>query len=136
MASIYQEFTVGLDAAQVWDRLRDFHALRERLVPGFASECRAEPGARVVTFENGLVAREALVGIDDEHRRLSYTVVGGRAAFHCASAQVFSVAPGCARFVWITDVLPDELAESIGKMMARGAAVMKSTLESSARSTG
>ncbi|HEY3255354.1 MAG TPA: SRPBCC family protein [Polyangiaceae bacterium] len=132
MASIYKELSIGLDAAEVWDRLKDFHALRERLVPGFVRECRAEPGARVVTFDNGLVAREVLVGIDEQHRRLSYAVVGGRATQHAASAQVFDESAGRCRLLWITDVLPDELAEPIGAMMERGAAAMKSTLEASA----
>lgn len=133
MASIYKELSIDLDAAQVWDRLRDFYALRERLVPGFVTECRAEPGARVVTFENGLVAREVLVGTDDEHRRLSYTVVGGRATHHLASAQVFEERADRCRLIWITDVLPDELAAPIEAMMARGAAVMKKTLEASGK---
>src|SRR3954469_7885540 len=108
MASIYKEVSIEVDAAQVWDRLRDFYALRERLVPGFVSECRAEAGARVVTFENGLVAREVLVGTDDQHSPLSYTVVGGRATHHLASAQVFEEPTGGCRLIWITDVLPDE----------------------------
>lgn len=131
MASIYKELSIELDAAQVWDRLRDFYALRERLVPGFVTDCRAEAGARVVTFDNGLVAREVLLGIDEEHRRVSYAVVGGRGTQHSASAQVLDDAEGRCRLIWITDVLPDELAEPIGKMMDRGAAVMKATLEAS-----
>ena len=32
-------------------------------------------------------------------------------------------------FVWITDVLPNELADFIEPMMAQGAAVLKTTLE-------
>jgi len=129
MASIYKQFRFDLGAAQVWDRLRDFYALRERLVPGFVSECRAEPGARVLTFYNGLVAREVLVGLDDEHQRLSYAAVGGRATHHQASVQVFEEAGGGCRLIWITDVLPDELAEPIGAMMDHGAAVMQHTLK-------
>jgi len=131
MASIYKEMSIELGAAEVWDRLRDFYALHERLVPGFVTECRAEAGARVVTFDNGLVAREVLVGTDDEHRRVCYAVVAGRATQHSASAQVFEEAPGRCRVIWITDVLPDELAASISAMMDRGAAVMKATLEAS-----
>jgi len=131
MATIYKELSIELEAVQVWDRLRDFYALRERLVPGFVTECRAEAGARVVTFDNGLVAREVLLGTDEEHRRLSYAVVGGRGTPHFASAQVFDDRAGGCRLVWITDVLPDELAAPIAAMMDRGAAVMKATLEAS-----
>lgn len=129
MASIQRTVELSVSAERVWDRLRDFYALHERLVPGFVTELRVEPGARIITFFNGLVARELLVGSDDQTRRVSYAVVGGRATHHAASAQVFAEGPESCRLVWITDVLPDELAEPIGKMMDRGSAVMKATLE-------
>jgi carbon monoxide dehydrogenase subunit G len=129
MATIYREIAIDADAAQVWEALRDFGAV-ERLVPGFVTHCEVEDGARVVTFFNGLVARELLVGLDERVRRVSYTSVGGRATHHQASAQVFGDGTGRSRLVWITDVLPDALAEPIASMMDRGADVMKRTLES------
>ena len=48
--------------------------------------------ARVVTFAGGAVAREVLVGVDDDARRLSYSVVEGPlgASHHNASAQAFA----------------------------------------------
>ncbi len=130
MATIYKEFTVDADAAQVWDALRDFRAVHTRLAPGFLTACTIDAeGARVLTFANGLVAREVLVGLDEGHRRLAYTVTGSQAAHHHASAQVFEAGPGRARFVWITDVLPDAAAAYIEPMMAHGAAAMKAALE-------
>jgi hypothetical protein len=129
MASIYKRWNISASAESVWDRLRDFYALHQRLVPGFVVECRPEPGARVITFFNGLVARELLVGIDEQAQRVSYAVVGGKAAHHAASAQVFATGAGTCHIVWITDVLPDELADPIAQMMERGGAVMKTTLE-------
>ncbi|MGJ7563781.1 SRPBCC family protein [Variovorax sp. GB1R11] len=130
MATIYKEFIVEADAAQVWDALRDFDAVHVRLAPGFLTGCTIDAeGARVLTFANGLVAREVLVGIDDTHRRLAYTVAGGKASHHHASAQVFAEGPGRSRFVWITDVLPDAMAAYIEPMMVQGAAAMKAALE-------
>ena len=131
MASIYKQIRLAVGGEQVWERLRDFYALHERLVPGFVIRCQVEPGVRSITFENGLTVREALVSIDDERRRLSYTVVGGKAVHHHASAQVFLESDGGCRLVWITDVLPDELAVGIEKMMDRGCSVMKATLDAS-----
>ncbi|MDT4887111.1 hypothetical protein FQZ97_1235310 [compost metagenome] len=75
------------------------------------------------------MARELLVALDDEHRRLAYTVTDGKATHHHASAQVFADGEGRSRFVWITDVLPDGLAAYIEPMMAHGGAVMKQMLE-------
>ncbi len=130
MSTIYKEFIVEADAARVWDALRDFNAVHVRLAPGFLTGCTVDAeGARVLTFANGLVAREVPVGIDDTHRRLAYTVVGGKASHHHASAQVFTEGPGRSRFVWITDVLPDAMAAYIEPMMVQGAAAMKAALE-------
>jgi hypothetical protein len=129
MATIYKEFVVQAGVDQVWDALRDFGAVHQRLAPGFVTDCRLEEeGARVVTFANGAVARELLVGVDESARRLCYTVAGSQAAHHNASAQVFAEGPERTRFVWITDVLPHEHAKYIDAMMAQGAEVMKSAL--------
>jgi hypothetical protein len=129
MASITKEFMIEASPDRIWDALRDFGALHTRLVPGFVTDCRLEDGARVVTFGNGLVVREVLVGIDERTRRLSYTVAGG-GGHHNASAQVFADGPARTRFVWITDVLPDDRAPAIDAMMEQGAAAMKKKLES------
>ncbi|MDP9928773.1 SRPBCC family protein [Variovorax paradoxus] len=130
MATIYKEFIVEADAAKVWDALRDFGAVHTRLAPGFLTDCKLDgQGARIVSFANGLVARELLVGIDEPNRRLAYTVTGGKASHHHASAQVFAHGEGRSRFVWITDVLPDEFAAYIGSMMDQGGDAMKKTLE-------
>lgn len=130
MATIYKEFIVEADASRVWDALRDFGAVHTRLAPGFLTGCELDgKGARIVRFANGLVARELLVGIDEANRRLAYTVTGGKASHHHASAQVFALGEGRSRFVWVTDVLPDELAAYIEPMMAQGGVAMKKTLE-------
>lgn len=130
MATVYKEFIVEADAAQVWDALRDFNAVHTRLAPGFLTACTIDAeGARILTFANGLVAREVLVGIDETHRRLAYTVTGGQARHHHATAQVFAEGEGRSRFVWITDVLPDTMAAYVEPMMEQGGAVMKKVLE-------
>ncbi|HWA78131.1 MAG TPA: SRPBCC family protein [Polyangiaceae bacterium] len=130
MASIIREFTIESEVSRVWDALRDFDHVHERVAPGFVVQCEPESGARRLTFANGLVAREALVGIDEEARRVAYSVVGGQASHHNASAQVFDLGHGRTRFVWITDVLPDEHARPIAAMMDQGVLVMQKALAS------
>jgi carbon monoxide dehydrogenase subunit G len=135
MASIIRETRIDADPADVWDALRDFAAVHERLVPGFVVECRVDrPGSRTVTFFDGAVAREILVGVDDGARRLAYSVVEGPlgTTHHNASAQVLADSERRTRFVWTTDVLPDAAATPIGQLMDRGIAVLKETLESRA----
>ncbi len=75
------------------------------------------------------MARELLVGVDDAARRIAYASVGGKATHHNASAQVFAETESRCRVLWISDVLPDEMACPIAEMMDQGAAVMKATLE-------
>ena len=58
MASIRKEISTSATPEQVWDALRDVGALHTRLVPGFVTDTRMEPGARIVTFGNGKVVRE------------------------------------------------------------------------------
>jgi carbon monoxide dehydrogenase subunit G len=133
VASIYREVRIEVSPEEVWDALRDVGALHRRLAPGFVTDVRLEEGARVVTFGNGLVARELIVDIDDGSRRLVWSVVGGRMTHHNASAQVFPEGEGRSRFVWIADLLPHELAPAIAAMMEQGLAVIKRTLESSSQ---
>jgi hypothetical protein len=132
MASIHREVQIACPAARAWDALRDVGALHTRLVPGFVTDCRLEPGARVVTFANGLVARELIVDVDDAAQRVAWAVVDGRPRHHNASAQVFAEDAGRgggSRVVWIADFLPDELARGIAGMIEHGLAAMKAALE-------
>src|SRR5207247_1338412 len=83
------------------DALRDWGALHRRLVPGFVTDCRLDGPVRVVTFFTGTVARELLVDLDDQTRRLVWSIVGGASEHHHASAQAVPVGVARTRSVWI-----------------------------------
>ena len=131
MATVYKEIEIEAPTEQVWDALADFGALHTRLVPGFVTDTELVGDTRKVTFFTGAVASERLVGVDEGAHRLAYTVTDGPfgAEHHHASAQVLPAGEGRSRFVWITDVLPDELATPTAGLMQRGLATMKATLE-------
>jgi carbon monoxide dehydrogenase subunit G len=131
MATIIKEFIIAAPADAVWDAVRDVGAVHQRLVPGVVRDTQMDRDARIVTFANGLVARELIVTIDDKRRRFVYASIGGRARHHNASIQVLPHGES-ARIVWITDLLPDEIAEPIRALVDEGARVMKQTLEQSA----
>ena len=76
-----------------------------------------------------MVARELIVDIDGDARRLVWAVVGGRLTHHNASMQIFADGAEHSRAVWIADLLPHELAADIGAMMEQGMGVIKQTLE-------
>ena len=130
MASIHKEVVVDASPEAVWDAVRDIGAIHERLARGFVLDTRLEGDSRLVTFNGGLVARERIVDVDDNSRRLAYSVIEGRPTHHNASIQVLPEA-GRSRIVWIADVLPNEIAGVIGGMMEKGCAAMKQTLEES-----
>jgi hypothetical protein len=75
VASIRKDALIDARPEGVWTAVRDFGAVDERLAPGFVVDTRLDGDARIVTFFNGAVARELLVDIDDEARRLVYSVV-------------------------------------------------------------
>ena len=127
MATIIKETLVDAPAPAVWEALRDFGAVHERVAPGFVVESRLEGDVRTVTFFNGAVAREALVGLDDSARRLAYAVVesGLGLTHHNASASVVPEGDDRCRFVWVTDVLPDDAAPVVAGMMEQGLEVMR-----------
>jgi hypothetical protein len=132
MASIIKEVSVDADADDVWAALRDFGSVHRRLASGFVQDCKLESDTvRVVTFTSGAQARELLVGIDDEARRLAYTVIDSPLGFeqHSASAQVLALDDDRSHFVWITDLLPDGIAATVDELMTQGIAAIKTTLE-------
>ena len=128
MASIRKEITLRADAANVWDAVRDVGAIHTRLAPDFVTDVRLEGDTRIVTFANGMTAKELIVDVDDAARRLVWSVVEGRPTHHNGSIQVLPAADGC-RLVWIADILPHELKGPIGAMMQQGMEAMKKKLE-------
>ena len=129
MASIRKEIPLAARAEEVWDVLRDVGAVHRRLAPSFVTDTRIDGDARIVTFVNGLVARELIVDVDDKARRVAYAVVGGRLSHHHATMQVLAEGDRRCRLVWVADLLPHDMAGAIDGMMEQGSAAMKETLE-------
>lgn len=128
MATIHKEVEIHAPPQRVWEALRDVGALHTRLAAGFVSDTRMEGGARIVTFANGMVAREEIVAVDDETRRVAWAIVGQQFHHYNGAAQLFEHPDG-TRFVWTTDLLPDEFAPNVETMMTAGIAAIKKTLE-------
>ena len=60
MGSICKKILTKAAIEDVWSAIRDIGAL-----PGFVTDTRVEPGARIVTFGNGTVLREPIITVDD-----------------------------------------------------------------------
>lgn len=132
MASIRREMPVAANADQIWDAVRDVGAVHTRLAPGFVTDTKMDGDTRIVTFGNGIVARELIVDVDDGQRRLVWSVVGGRMTHHNASLQVLEQGARESRVVWIADLLPNDIAGAVAGMIVAGMEAMKRTLEANA----
>ena len=129
MASIHKQIDIERSKEFVWDAVRDVGAIHRRLVPGFVVDCKLDGGSRIVTFANGMVVRELIVDVDDKNCRHSWSARGGTLTHHNASLQVFPRGDDKCRVVWIADLLPDEVAETVAGMIQQGLDTMKATLE-------
>jgi Polyketide cyclase / dehydrase and lipid transport len=93
--------------------------------------CLIGPPERRVTWFNGAVGTEVLIGIDEPTMRLAYSLTEGPlgATHYNAVAQVVPDGESQSRFLWAIDLLPDELADRVGAMMDAGLAAITATLE-------
>ena len=128
MSTIRKVIEIDASADAVWDVIRDVGAVHTRLAPGFVVDTQLEPGARVVKFVNGVSAKELIVGLDPQLRRLAYAVVGGSVTHHNASFEVIASGASRSQLVWTTDFLPDTAVTALQPMIETGSAVMQRTL--------
>jgi len=128
MASIRKEIPLAASPDAVWDVVRDIGAVATRFAPGFVVDVQMEPGARLVTFGNGMVVRETIVDLDEAARRLVYSVASERLTHHNASFQVLADGAG-SRLIWVADVLPDAVAPTFDAMMQQGSEAAKRALD-------
>jgi len=127
MATIHKEVEIHASPERVWEALSDVGALHTRLAAGFVVDTEMDGNARVVTFANSMVVREEIVAVDHAARRVVWAIIGQQFD-HYNATQVFEHPDG-SRFVWTTDLLPDDLAENVDAMMSAGVAAIKRTLE-------
>jgi hypothetical protein len=132
MASIIVDIPIAVAADVAWAVIGDWADGPARMAPGWVTDVRTENDQRVVTFANGAVFRERLVGIDPDARRIAYAITGDavRPEHHNASMQLLPEGTGTSRLRWIHDVLPDALAPRLEAGVTASAKVIKSTLES------
>jgi hypothetical protein len=132
MATITKNIETSAPVRAVWSAISDIGALHTRLVPGFVVNTVLDGDARIVTFANGMVIREPIIAIDEEHARLVWSAEGPQFEHYNSSAQAIEQADDTTVVVWIADFKPDELADVVDEMMTAGAAAMKIALDRNA----
>ncbi|HEY9603083.1 MAG TPA: SRPBCC family protein [Allocoleopsis sp.] len=133
MGSICEDILIARTPEDVWDAIRDVGNVHRRLVRDQVVDATMDGDVRILTFSSGGMARELIVAVDEEARRMAYSVIGGPMPLthHHASFQVFSAGEKNSRLVCITDFLPNELVEEVRLRVERLARTMKQTLEAS-----
>lgn len=128
MTMIRRTFTVPASPDEVWDVLRDIGAVHTRLAPGFVTDTVVlAPDMRRVTFANGAIVTEQIVSLDDDDRRLAYTILERADGRHHASFEVLPDAEG-ATVVWTTDVVCGPVAETFRATMVAAVPVIIAAL--------
>jgi Polyketide cyclase / dehydrase and lipid transport len=133
MATIRSTLDTTASPDDAWAVIRDVGALHTRLAPGFIADTKLEPGARVVTFANGMVVREPIVTIDDETRRLVWTAESGRTTHYNAALEVMGRPGGGSVVVWTADFLPDAVKPQLSTLIDAGMKAMKRSLDALAK---
>ena len=128
MATVRRSIEIDVPPEVAWDALRDVGAVHTRLARGFVVDCKLEGDVREVTFANGMVVPEHIVAVDEETRRVVWTIRQPPYEHHNGAATV-EASSGGTRFVWVADVLPDAVAAPYAAAMERGLEAIKATLE-------
>lgn len=128
MPSIHVEAVIDAAPDQVWAVIGDWEKGPLRMAPGFVTDCVVDGDARVVTFANGMTARERFVDRDEARRRLAWNIVGGPTIHHNGVMEVHEAPTGQTRLTWTADVLPAAVAPTYEQMMRDGMALIAKTL--------
>ena len=115
MATIKRQVVLDKHPDEVWKELADFSAAG-RLFAGALTGCETRGDRRTITLANGLRIDQRLVTLDPHERRLVYTNLNGFFTHHIASMQILPKGNGCT-FVWISDFLPNEVAEKFAPLV-------------------
>lgn len=129
MATIWWEQPIAAPAASAWAALRCVDKAHQLFTPVLIAGSMTGD-LRELTFADGLVVQERIISIEEERRRVAYSVVGDMFEHHSASMQILPAEDGNCRFVWISDFLPDSLIEVVRPLVEQGSAALAATIES------
>ncbi len=117
MATINLQTTLKVSPDELWARVRDVGALSDML--DVITDSSLDGYKRSCTMADGGQLDELILSIDDEHRRVAYSITASPFPIevHAASMQVSDARRGKSTFQWITDIKPDELADALTPML-------------------
>ena len=114
MASIIKQVTLASDPETAWRAVADVGAINKLIT--FLGEVTVDGDRRVCSLGEGGALEELIVTVDDENRRVAYSITRSPFGFthHHAVMAVEAEGPG-SRLTWTTDFKPDEVAGPLGE---------------------
>jgi carbon monoxide dehydrogenase subunit G len=129
MASSKAEASINRTPNDVWNVVRDFGGLADYM-PGIDS-CTLDGDVRTVGTM-GIEVKEQLRDLDDDARRISYSVIESpmtNMTSHLATLSVDAEAGG-THFTWEVEVEPDDLLPLFSGIYEQSVVALKQKLES------
>ena len=128
MATIHREFEITAAPDTAWARLRDVGKINELIT--FLGDVTLDGDRRTCELGEQGNLNELIVSVDDERRRLAYSIVESpfNMEHHHASMQVTPNGVSGARFIWITDVKPDAVVPALSQAIDGAIESFKTTL--------
>ena len=117
MTTIHREFPIGSTVDAAWAKLSDVGNVHEML--SILTDTTVNGDKRVCGVVGGGRIEELILSIDDDRHRVAYSVLSAPGAdleFHAASMSL-EAAGDAAKFVWTTDLKPDEAANQIAEII-------------------
>lgn len=129
MATIHREFEIDAPSDKAWDALRNVGDINKLLT--FLGDVTVEGDRRTCALGDQGQLDELIISVDDERRRLAYAIVDSPFNFshHSASMQIAANGGAGSRFIWITDVKPDEAASALEPAIDAAVESFKQTLK-------
>lgn len=131
MVTIRHEQRIAVPAETAWAMLRQT-GRADRLFAPVLVGCTMQDDVRTVTFANGLVASEQIVTVDETDLRVAYYVMGEMFDHHSASMQIIPIDDANCRFIWISDFLPADRAETVRPLVTQGTSALARNIEAAA----
>ena len=130
MATARVDIAIETSAERECSVVRDFERGPLTMAPGHVTGCQAHRGIRTVTFADGTIARERLIGVDEQDRRIVFSIIGDtiRPEHDNAVMQVVPGGDSTCTLVWMHDVLPDDLAPTLHAAMVHATPAIQTAL--------
>ena len=128
MASIYRELELEASPEQAWQAIRDVGNVNKIIT--HLGEVTMEGDRRTCSLGDAGRLDELIVSVDDDRRRLAYSIQASpfNFSYHSASMQVTHSDGEGSRLLWITDVKPDEAVQVLEEAIDAAASSLRQNL--------